>query len=65
MRYFNTYGPVNEQEHYVVSRSVLLTEIAAQVEVGHYSNPIRNAKYLQLNTTLQQVIHFGIHVGLL
>ena len=36
MRYFNTYGPVNEQEHYVVSRSVLLTEIAAQVEVGHY-----------------------------
>ncbi|MFN8487734.1 MAG: AAA-like domain-containing protein [Caldilineaceae bacterium] len=36
MRYFNTYGPVNEQEHYVVSRSTLLTELATHVMAGRY-----------------------------
>ena len=30
-----------------------------------YSNPTRNAKYLQLNAPLPQVLHFGLHVGLL
>lgn len=36
MRYFNTYGPVNEQEHYVVSRKALVTELATQVTAGKY-----------------------------
>lgn len=36
MRYFNTYGPVNEIEHYVVPRSKLVTELVAQIEQGKY-----------------------------
>ena len=34
MRYFNTHGPVNETEHYVVPRKELVTEIAAKIEEG-------------------------------
>ncbi len=36
MRYFNTHGPVNEVEHYVVPRAELVAEIAEQVEEGKY-----------------------------
>ena len=36
MRYFNTYGPVNEIEHYVVPRSKLVAELIAQIEQGKY-----------------------------
>jgi len=36
MRYFNTYGPVNEIEHYVVPRSKLVAELVAQIEQGKY-----------------------------
>ena len=36
MRYFNTYGPVNEIEHYVVSRQTLVTELVTQIERGTY-----------------------------
>ena len=34
MRYFNTYGPVNETEHYVVSRRDLIATLVAQIERG-------------------------------
>jgi energy-coupling factor transporter ATP-binding protein EcfA2 len=36
MRYFNTHGPVNETEHYVVPRTELLTDLVAQIERGKY-----------------------------
>ena len=36
MRYFNTLGPVNESEHYVVSRQALITDLVAQIEQGTY-----------------------------
>ncbi|OAD24021.1 hypothetical protein THIOM_000132, partial [Candidatus Thiomargarita nelsonii] len=36
MRYFNTYGPVNETEHYVVPRSELVTALITQIERGTY-----------------------------
>lgn len=36
MRYFNTYGPVNEIEHYVVPRQSLVTELVTQIERGTY-----------------------------
>jgi energy-coupling factor transporter ATP-binding protein EcfA2 len=36
MRYFNTHGPVNTVEHYVVPRTDLVAEIAAQIEEGKY-----------------------------
>ncbi|MCP4701786.1 MAG: hypothetical protein GY862_33740 [Gammaproteobacteria bacterium] len=36
MRYFNTLGPVNETEHYVVSRSDLVAGLATQIERGIY-----------------------------
>ncbi|MEN8220276.1 MAG: AAA-like domain-containing protein [Pseudomonadota bacterium] len=36
MRYFNTYGPVNKFQHYIVSRSELLTDIVTQIEQGSY-----------------------------
>jgi AAA+ ATPase superfamily predicted ATPase len=36
MRYFNTYGPVNETEHYVVSRRDLIATLIAQIERGTY-----------------------------
>ncbi|MEZ4862628.1 MAG: AAA-like domain-containing protein [Caldilineaceae bacterium] len=36
MRYFNTHGPVNETEHYVVARDKLLAELVAQIENGKY-----------------------------
>ncbi len=35
-RYFNTYGPVNETEHYVVPRHQLIGEIVSQIERGTY-----------------------------
>ncbi|MFZ1627528.1 MAG: AAA-like domain-containing protein, partial [Anaerolineae bacterium] len=36
MRYFNTYGPVNEKEHYVVPRRELLDMLTEQVSAGSY-----------------------------
>jgi len=36
MRYFNTFGPVNQTEHYVVSRRELITDLVAQIERGTY-----------------------------
>ena len=36
MRYFNTHGPVNIQEHYVVSRRALVEELTAQIEQGKF-----------------------------
>lgn len=36
MRYFNTHGPVNENEHYVVSRKELVTDLVAQISQGKY-----------------------------
>jgi len=36
MRYFNTYGPVNVQEHFVVPRDALVTDRVAQIEQGSY-----------------------------
>ncbi len=34
MRYFNTHGPVNAREHFVVPRDELATNIVAQIEQG-------------------------------
>jgi energy-coupling factor transporter ATP-binding protein EcfA2 len=36
MRYFNTLGPVNETEHYVVPRRELIADLVAQIERGTY-----------------------------
>ncbi len=36
MRYFNTYGPVNSQAHFVVPRDALVTDMVAQIEQGGY-----------------------------
>lgn len=36
MRYFNTLGPVNETEHYVVPRRELIADLVAQIEQGTY-----------------------------
>jgi len=36
MRYFNTYGPVNVQEHFVVPRDALMTDMIAQIEQVSY-----------------------------
>lgn len=36
MRYFNIYGPVNENEHYVVPRTELVANLVAQIERGTY-----------------------------
>ncbi len=36
MRYFNTFGPVNQTEHYVVSRRELITDLVTQIERGTY-----------------------------
>ena len=36
MRYFNTHGPVNAEEHYVVSRQALLSDLLTQIESGKY-----------------------------
>ncbi|HDN25639.1 MAG TPA: hypothetical protein ENG03_00800 [Thioploca sp.] len=36
MRYFNTFGPVNQTEHYVVSRRELITDLVTQIERGPY-----------------------------
>lgn len=36
MRYFNTHGPVNSREHYVVPREAVLTELLTQIERGKY-----------------------------
>jgi len=36
MRYFNTHGPVNAQEHYVVSRRALVEQLTAQIEHGKF-----------------------------
>ncbi|MCB0062554.1 MAG: AAA-like domain-containing protein [Caldilineaceae bacterium] len=35
-RYFNTHGPVNELEHYIVARDALVTEVAQQIVCGAY-----------------------------
>ena len=36
MRYFNTHGPVNVQEHYVVPRQALVEQLTAQIEQGKF-----------------------------
>ncbi|MCE7988694.1 MAG: hypothetical protein DYG89_46660 [Caldilinea sp. CFX5] len=36
MRYFNTFGPVDEQKHYVVTRADLIANLLMQIEEGHY-----------------------------
>ncbi|MBV7336516.1 AAA-like domain-containing protein [Chloroflexi bacterium TSY] len=36
MRYFNTHGPVNEQEHYVVPRDRLVDDLVTHIEQGKY-----------------------------
>jgi hypothetical protein len=36
MRYFNTHGPVNAQEHYVVARRALVERLVGQIEQGKY-----------------------------
>ncbi len=36
MRYFNTHGPVNAQEHYVVPRRALVEQLTAQIEEGKF-----------------------------
>ncbi|TGN99847.1 hypothetical protein PN36_32955, partial [Candidatus Thiomargarita nelsonii] len=36
MRYFNTYGPVDETQHYIVSRSELLATLVTQIKQGSY-----------------------------
>ncbi|MBV7336249.1 AAA-like domain-containing protein [Chloroflexi bacterium TSY] len=36
MRYFNTHGPVNEIEHYVVPRSALVANLVEQIVRGKY-----------------------------
>jgi len=36
MRYFNTHGPVNAQEHYVVPRRALVEQLTAQIEQGKF-----------------------------
>lgn len=36
MRYFNTHGPVNAAEHYVVARRALVEGLVAQIEQGKY-----------------------------
>jgi energy-coupling factor transporter ATP-binding protein EcfA2 len=36
MRYFNTHGPVNAEEHYVVPRRALVEQLTAQIEQGKF-----------------------------
>ena len=36
MRYFNTHGPVNAQEHYVVPRRALVEQLTTQIEQGKF-----------------------------
>jgi len=36
MRYFNTYGPVDETQHYIVSRRELLATLVTQIKQGSY-----------------------------
>lgn len=36
MRYFNTHGPVNAQEHYVVSRQALVDQLVGQIKQGKF-----------------------------
>ena len=36
MRYFNTHGPVNTQEHYVVPRRALVEQLTDQIEQGKF-----------------------------
>ncbi|MEZ4869085.1 MAG: AAA-like domain-containing protein [Caldilineaceae bacterium] len=36
MRYFNTHGPVDEEQHYVVSRQALIDQLGEQIDQGKY-----------------------------
>lgn len=36
MRYFNTHGPVEADQHYVVSRQALLDQLGEQIDQGKY-----------------------------
>lgn len=36
MRYFNTHGPVNAQEHYVVPRRALVEQLTVQIAQGKF-----------------------------
>jgi len=44
MRYFNTYGPVNETQHYIVSRSELLATLVTQIKQGSYLRATTNGQ---------------------
>ena len=54
MRYFNTLGPVNDKEHYVVPRSELVAELVAQIEQGRYFT-IYAPRQMGKTTLLRQV----------
>ena len=36
MRYFNTHGPVEADQHYVVSRQDLIDKLSVQIDQGKY-----------------------------
>ena len=36
MRYFNTHGPVNANDHFVVPRTALVDHLVAQIDIGKY-----------------------------
>ena len=36
MRYFNTHGPVNANDHFVVPRTALVDHLMAQIDIGKY-----------------------------
>lgn len=36
MRYFNTHGPVDVAQHYVVTRQLLIDKLSAQIDQGKY-----------------------------
>ncbi len=54
-RYFNTYGPVNEIEHYVVFRHQLIADIVSQIEWGTYFT-IYAPRQMGKTTLLRQLV---------
>ncbi len=54
MRYFNTHGPVNIDEHFVVARRALLRELLEQVEAGKYFT-IYAPRQVDKTTLLEQM----------
>ena len=55
MRYFNTHGPVNAEEHYVVSRQALLSDLLTQIESGKYFT-IYAPRQMGKTTLLEQMV---------